>query len=55
MYKTVMKVSIWVWLAFGIVGLITDNDPVYIVGLVDSAVNAVGVGILNTIESKKTP
>ena len=54
MHKTVMNVMMWVWLALGIVGLIVDNDPVYIVGLVNAAVNAVGLGILNTLEGKKT-
>lgn len=55
MYKSVMNVMTWVWLALGIVGLITDNDPVYIVGLVNTTVNAVGVGVLKALEAKKTP
>lgn len=54
MHKTMISVMIWVWLALAIVGLITDSDPVYIVGLVNSTINLVGFGILNTFEANKS-
>lgn len=46
-----MVVATVFWLALSVAGLVTDNDPVFIVGILASVVNSVGFGVL--VEIKK--
>lgn len=46
---------IWMagWFGLGVVGLVTGNDPVFIVGLVNSTAWIVGIEVMRKVNKKE--
>lgn len=51
--RTFIGIMSFVWIAIAILGLLSDSDTVFIVGLVNSVVNSVAGTIIDTINKKE--
>lgn len=51
--RVFLGVMSFFWLALGVVGLVGDNDPIFIVGLVNSAVTSSAGTVIDIIKKKE--